>query len=317
MEFQATQTPLFTPEGTPDEFGLVQAQREKYALLPIESRKRPRSVNKSAIIFWGPPNSGKTTGCSEYVLEKQSADAISRMVAVSYDEPLLYEQSGALFNIPAYAETYAEQAEVLKNGGTADRDLLAEKYRMFRSDSQRIRSMTLNEAVRRGHSLCIDTTSSGQRIFEMIETLQKAGYKIHIVGMIAPLDLAVKRSDERLRLVEPEEVFSKRAGALGTFKKLISLAETTVLLDNSVQGSAPTFVLKAHHGVLVRKNDDLVKHIISYLSREPEYCRKHPIGQKYAGEIQVNGADFTDVIDAPTTNALTLRDQRGLGFYYS
>jgi len=291
----------FPLEGKEEEFKFPAETHLHLAALPFAGVQKPLSeAERVAVIFWGPPNSGKTTGCSQYVLKHYPTDVLNSMVPVSYDEPILRPCTGALLNIPAYAEIYAAQEKIAKACGRPDRDLLTETYRTYRWDSQRVRSLTLNRAVVEGYHVCVDTTSSSSGIYKMIEALRKLGYtKIDIIGMVAPLAVAVPRSEERLRIVEPDEVFSKRDGAFRTFGGLVERADNLVLLNNAVNGQSPEFVLRAKEGAVVENRLLAVRHIAAYVATEQDYCARHPVGQGFAEKLAESGISFVDVLHAP------------------
>jgi len=301
------ENPLFPLEGKNEEITLTQDELLKLGLLPLEGktlREREAGEKKIAVVFWGPPNSGKTTGCSKYV-EENYKDLFSSMVPVSYDEPILGQgKSGALFNIENYRTVYEKQAARALSGGEPDREALNEAYRKERSNSQRIRSYTINAAVEQGLDVCIDTTSASRGVFYMLDTLEKQGYEIHVVGMVSPLPVAEKRAQERLRLVEPDEVYSKREGAYGTFKELVEKrAAQAVLLYNPVNGQSPVTALRLRDGAVVEKNEAVCAEIAENVLSEAVSCKEKEISRPYADGLAKNGESFLSVVRAPVVPA--------------
>jgi len=303
-DFLQNSQPPFPLEPTKED-GVTLPLPDQYrlALRPLlhkNCRVLAEGEQKVAIVFWGPPNSGKTTGCSKYV-EENYKKCLPSMVAVSYDEPILGdEKSGALFNLEKYATEYKKQKAIAASGGQPDRDALNEAYRKERANSQRVRSLTLNAAVEDGYDLCIDTTSASKGVFYMLNALEAKGYAIHVVGMISPLLVAEQRAAERLRLVEPDEVYSKRAGAYGTFQELIETrAKRAVLLYNPVNGKDPVVALKALDGAVVEKNEAVCAEIATNVLGEAAQCEKKERSKPYAAEIREKGESFLRVVRSP------------------
>ncbi len=300
----STSMPVFFMEGKPENFKLSTEEQLKLAALPLEG-KTPVLANKPkiAVILWGPPNSGKTTRAAE-LIKQEYAPILDHMVAISYDEHTLGGKTGALFNIPAYGAAYDKEVALQKAGGTPDRETLNDLYREYRDDSQRIRSMTLKMAAEAGHHLCIDTTSSGGGTFKMVEILKQAGYgQIHFVGAIAPLRVAVPRSEERLRLVEPIEVFDKRAGAFETLPGILETANKLVLLQNAVDGQNPEILLRAEDGAITEKNAQALRHLTNYTSKDIDFCRQHPVGQAFADRLATSTTGLIDALNGPLVAA--------------
>ncbi|NBX66612.1 MAG: hypothetical protein EBQ96_06415 [Proteobacteria bacterium] len=240
------------------------AKALQLAKQPLIGKLKPINRKPKVILLHGHPGSGKTT----FGMERLKAlDPKGNQLAVcSYDE------HGALFAMPEY------QKEMASAQTFEQRSAIWAKYRAV---SQRIRSATLDMAMEAGCDLYIDTTSSSDHTFKLIQALQTKGYEIEIWSYVAPLDVGLKRVLEKQRGGDLFESVTKRAGAFLTFPKLICGfddgqtvtrgCDTVRLFMNGIDGTVPqeAATWKNNEGTptLVLQDRPLINTLYSYLGQ--------------------------------------------------
>lgn len=265
------QNPFFPLEGDTRAFRLSAVERAQCALLPFVGKTPPRqSSKKRAIIFWGPPNSGKTTFGDAYFAKHIDPATQASFISVCYDEAVGGRNTGAIFNVPDFAAGYPQlvalQNRVGRPGLAAEQKLRLQRelreesvalFRLNRPDSQNIRSLTLNQAVHDGFNLLIDTTSASPGIYKMVNNLRRLGYdEIEFWGVYAPAAIAEARSAERLRIVEQDELFGKRVGPLEVLPGLlrdnagIEPVNRFILWTNATDGARPLAAMVTENGAI-------------------------------------------------------------------
>jgi hypothetical protein len=273
---------LFPLEGKDEEFLLSADLHEEFSNLPLVGKFVSADSVRHVTVLWGPPNSGKTSNADRLFREMPEADQ-KKTVCVCYDEDLGYEGSGAIFAIPAFKKAYDAAVALMKKVGRTSEvaNKFLEAFRANRSDSQRVRSLTLNKANEQGFDLLIDTTSSSKGILIMCDILRKnteinKTTEINFLGTTAPLPLAEERSKERNRPVEYKELYSKRIGAYETFPAIVSAADGFTLYSNPEQGKPAEKVwsYSKRSGVTYFDPDAYAK-MKAYVLSDGEYIKNH------------------------------------------
>lgn len=182
-----------------------QAQAMRLARLPLEGKLKPKGRKPKIILLHGHPGAGKTSWGKKRL---DSLDPKGNQYVVSS-----YDEHGALFAMPEYQRD-------MKAAGN-DFAKRSEVWARYRAISQRIRSATLSMAIAAKADLYIDTTSSSDHTFKLVQELQIQGYEVEVWSYLAPLDVAMKRVLEKARGGDIVESFTKRLGAFGTFPKFI------------------------------------------------------------------------------------------------
>lgn len=270
--------PAIPLEGKPENFQLSEEERRKLALLPLEGKATPEPGEKKAVILWGPPGSGKTTQGHAWLAQHEDSDTF---VTVCYDE------KGALHSIAAYTEqstplVQQHDAALASESPTKYSDLKEifdkrlELYRQSRDDSQRIRSYTLNEAVVQGKNIFIDITAAGKGAGYLMDNLKQKGYEIELVGRLASAEVANTRVNERgIKVVEPDEVFSKRVGCYESLPDLIKKSDRSSLYLNDVQNASPVQVIATENGQAFFKGQKAKDALMAIASKDVAYFSAH------------------------------------------
>lgn len=238
--------------------GYADAAVRKWASLPLVDKVAPHPSEKRAIILHGAPGSGKSyLGMQRLVTECRAE--VENFGYISYDE------AGAIYDIPEYVERLLKlsSGENFHQHNPTETRTLAERQQLwldFQPLSQRIRSLTLKEALHRELSVLIDTTSSSTGTFRLIETLRDLDYQhIEIWSTASNLTMAEDRIAARLRPTSSADLLGKRVGAFQTLPDLCTEADRLVLTLNDSDRDEPEDIAVFEHGQLRAVNAEQLR----------------------------------------------------------
>ena len=302
------QSPSFPAEGNEAKLTLTPQQIEQYALQPFDGKELPAAgEQKKAVIFWGPPGSGKTTqGSNDFNADVSEAKR-KKYITISYDE------HGAIEAIPEYQKQNLALQAQWKAAVDADAkdkiDALyqqrLELYRRHRDDSQRIRSMTFNEAVERGHNLLVDITASGKGALMMLDKLKSEGYQVEVKGYLASSDVSEERVFKRgVKVVEPGEVYSKRVQAYENLPELMKKADKLSLLLNEQDGQKAAPVFTMEKGKVTQHDAQQTAALSEIFDRDVSSFLNHP--QQSVRDQADKLALAVEAVEAPLREAAVL-----------
>lgn len=287
--------PTFGLEGDPKRYQDEELQR--LALNALEGKTPPADGKPNAIVYWGPPRSGKTTH-AQALLTKLESEGKSYVYSSS-------DEFGGIESIKTYREQnerlgaqWTKGLEALRaaqeqvNGLPQEQQdaALAEKraaleklhqerlklHEDFAPDSRVIRGHALNEAVHRKLNVIIDMTSSGKSAVDMIDRLHEQGYSVEYQGLIASSPAAETRDHENARkAIAREDVFSKRVATLETLPTLVKKADSFTLSINDRNGAEPREVMAWQAGQAVRANDAALDEVRALLANDLNHYRTH------------------------------------------
>lgn len=177
--------------------------------------KTPPPGHGVASVLHGAPGSGKTTFGWDY--HTGDPENLENQIFVAYDE------HGALYAIDAYRE------------GLKDAHSFKQRHALwdtFRADSQYIRTQIIERAISGGFDILADVTSSGGGAPKFIQALQAQDYSVSLHSVYAPFNDCAPRFLGRERPGSPEELITKRIGALQTLPLVAAAADNTYLHFN-------------------------------------------------------------------------------------
>lgn len=285
---------------------------QELAELPLQYARS--SANKRAIILHGAPGAGKTHAGMERLkaLVGDDRKKEATYAVISYDE------HGAIYDIPEYNTALQDLARSAKldqvGQETPVTDIPLEARQQlwldFQPLSQRIRSVTLKQALHNGQNLYVDTTSSSKGVLMLIDTLRDLDYKeIEIWSYCSPFEIAQDRIEQRLRPTSPDDLFKKRAGAYEMLPALIKYADRVSITVNDSNFIAPEEFARYENAQYVWGRPDLAESVLCRLVDERGRYHDAAIEQygptegdalrkAYMAALQATEVALTDCLDS-------------------
>lgn len=293
-------------------FQLPAVEHQNLSLVPLEGKTPPiPGAAKKATILFGHPGSGKSwIGIQAH--KNLPSEERDQQVVISYDE------DGAMEAIPDYHLAMGSLGVRARDGhAPTNGSNLKERrsvWQCYQADSQRIRSLSLNKALRGGYDLLIDTTSTSIGTQKLIDALRGIGYEhIEMTGAFAPFDHARSRIENRVRPTSAVgDLVGKRIGAYEWLPVYASVADKFSFYYNASNKLAPTLAFAMNKGSIVEVNDTMVAAMQRNMMAEGDvvqyYLEEMVAYPERAAPEDVSSLDIQGMMDRHKTSVASCVD---------